>query len=71
VDDDFRETALALGSIEEFLRRALSVLDDDAPTRDQIALLAGDEALRDRIDDLSDNLTALRRRMVQIAETLG
>jgi hypothetical protein len=70
VVDDFRETALALGSIESFLGRALAVLDKQAPTREEIALLAGDERLLDRIDALAENLAALRRRMVQIAATL-
>src|SRR5262245_18648248 len=59
VDDDLRETALALASIESFLERALEVIDRPDLTREELSLLAGDEGVLDRIDTLSENLASL------------
>jgi hypothetical protein len=71
VDDDLRETALALGGIERFLAHALSLIEKPDLTREELAVLAGDDGVLDQIDTLSENLANLRRRMVQIASSLG
>jgi len=70
VDDDLRETALALGGIEQFLGCALTLIEKPDLTREELATLAGDDGVRERIDLLADNLASLRRRMGQIAASL-
>jgi hypothetical protein len=73
LEDDLRETALALGAIELYLVRATELLErPDFGRADQLALgaLAGDGKVLERIDALTDNLGGLRRRMTQVAAAL-
>ena len=70
VDDDLRETALALGGIETFLSRALALLENAELTPDELAELAHDAQVLDRLDYLGETLSSLRRRMGLIAHTL-
>ncbi len=69
IDDDLRETALALGGIERFLAEALRLLDGEDVTARQLAELADDDVL-DRMDTLSETLVSLRRRLGTVASTL-
>jgi hypothetical protein len=71
VDDDLRETALALQGIETFLAYALKLLENEKVTAQELALLARDEEILERIDTLEETLSSLRRRMATIATTLG
>ncbi|HJZ86627.1 MAG TPA: hypothetical protein VKN99_15725 [Polyangia bacterium] len=70
VDDDLRETALALGGIESFLTHALAVLEKEDVVPDELAALACDANVLDRLDYLGETLSNLRRRMGLIAQTL-
>src|SRR5438046_131398 len=53
VDDDLRETALALGGIEQYLGNALALIEKADLTREELSLLAGDDGVRERLDTLS------------------
>src|SRR5437016_4858701 len=70
VDDDLRETALAIGAVEEFLRRALALLEDEGVTADDLARLAGEGETLDRLDGLAESVTRLRRGLIAIASQM-
>jgi hypothetical protein len=70
LDDDLRETALALGSIEGFLAAALELIERADVTAEELARLAGDADILERLDTLGDALASLRRRMVTAAHAL-
>lgn len=70
LEDDLRETALALGAIEAWVVRATELLDGAGLGRSELAALAGDRAVVERIDALADNLQSLRRRLGLIAAAL-
>jgi len=67
IDDDLRETALALGALETFLSDALRLLEDERVTAQDLAHLAGEGDTLDRLDSLAETLTTLRRRLLSIA----
>lgn len=70
IDDDLRETALALGAVEKFLGDALGLLEDEQVTAADLArLAAGGDAL-DQLDTLAETLTTLRRRLLAIASNI-
>jgi hypothetical protein len=70
IDDDLRETALALGGIEAFLKRALLLLEDERVTAVDLAKLAESGDTLDRLDTLAETLTGLRRRLIAIASEM-
>jgi hypothetical protein len=70
LDDDLRETALAIGGIEGFLTAALALLEKEDLDAAELQALAGSQDVLDRLDYLGENLVSLRRRMGLIAETL-
>jgi hypothetical protein len=70
VDDDMREAALAIGSIERFLADALALLDGDDVNARELLRLATDGDVLDRLDTLSETFQSLRRRLGTIAETM-
>ena len=70
VDDDLRETALAIGGIETFLTAALALLEKEDLDATELQALAGNADVLDRLDYLGETLASLRRRMGLIAETL-
>ena len=70
IDDDLRETALALTGIEVFLAAALKLLDSEGVRPVDLYALAGDGEVLDRMDTLCETLSSLRRRMGTIAQTL-
>jgi len=70
LDDDLRETALALGGIESFLAHALALLEKTDVAPAELAALADDGEVLDRLDYLGETLASLRRRMGLIAHTL-
>jgi hypothetical protein len=67
VDDDLRQTALTLGTVEKYLTESMSLLEDPTLDREALAAHADHEDVLDRIDDLVENLVHLRRRMKSIA----
>ena len=70
VDDDLRECALALGSVEKFLAQSLALLDDEQVTATDLATLASDGEALDELDRLAETLTSLRRRLLSIASNI-
>lgn len=67
IDDDLRETALALGGIERFLTDALGLLESEEVSARQLASLATDGDILDRLDTLSETLQSLRRSLAAVA----
>jgi hypothetical protein len=70
VDDDLRECALALGSVEKFLAVALERLEDERVTAADLAALASDGEALDQLDNLAETLTSLKRRLLSIASNI-
>lgn len=70
VDDDLRECALALSSVEKFLAQALAMLEDEEVRAEELAALAGDGTALDQLDNLAETLSMLRRRLLAIASNL-
>src|SRR5579864_4891919 len=67
IDDDLRESALALGTIERFLADALLLLDgENVDPRELLRLASGGDVL-DRLDTLAETFQSLRRRLATIA----
>ena len=71
VEDDLRQTALALGAIEAYLTQSMELLEDEALTSEAMRVHAEDETILDRFDTLSENLDQLRRRMRSIAAAMS
>jgi len=69
-DDDVRETAAALGDIEAYLARALSLLERQDLTRQDLERLAADLEVESKIAALDDTLASLRHRLHIIADNL-
>jgi hypothetical protein len=67
IDDDLRETALAMERIEKYLLSTLDVLDGHDLDRREIHALAIDPNVIDHVDLLTETLESLRRRMVRLA----
>jgi len=70
IDDDLRETGLALQSIENYLLRTLDLLEAPAIAREQVHAIASDTIVLDHIDMLTETLENLRRRLSQLASNL-
>jgi hypothetical protein len=70
IDDDLRETALALAGIEHFLADALRLLDREGVRPTELVRLAQDGDVLDRMDTLAETLTALRRRLQTVGQTI-
>jgi hypothetical protein len=67
IDDDLRETALAMERIEKYLLSTLGVLDGESLNRSEIYSLATDKAVLEQVDMLNETLESLRQRMVRLA----
>jgi hypothetical protein len=70
VDDDLRETAVALGGIESFLVNAQELIEREDVTGEELRRLASDLGIDGQLDYLGETLASLRRRMNQIADKL-
>jgi hypothetical protein len=70
VDDDLRETALAIGGIEGFLTAALALLEKEDLDAGELEALAGNADVLERLDYLGETVSSLRRRMGLIADSL-
>src|SRR5579883_2807975 len=68
VDDDLRQTARAVESIEGFLVSALNLLEREDLTRDDLVELAENDQVFAELDELSDMLGSLRSKMLRIAD---
>jgi DNA-binding transcriptional MerR regulator len=67
VDDDLRETGLALRRIEAYLSRTLSTLESPALRREQVHALASEHQVLEHVDLLTETLEQLRRRLAKLA----
>jgi hypothetical protein len=67
VDDDLRETALAIHHIEAFLLRTLGLLETEDLRREHVREVAGDTSVLDHVDQLNETLESLRRRLARLA----
>lgn len=67
VDDDLRETALAIHRIEEFLLRTLGLLEATDLRREDVREVASDTSVLDHVDQLNETLESLRRRLARLA----
>ena len=70
IDDDLRETALALSQIEQYLVRTLALLERPAVDRADVKALASDQEVLDQLDVLNETLESMRRRMAKLAARL-
>ncbi|HWE27156.1 MAG TPA: hypothetical protein VHB97_04095 [Polyangia bacterium] len=70
LDDDVRESAKSLARVEQYLGRALALLDDGAVTAAELDALSDEQAVFDDLHTLVDTLGSLRSRMGKVASTL-
>lgn len=70
IDDDLRETALAMSGIDGFLAEALRLLDSDEVQPHQLLRLCANDQVMERMDTLADTLATLRRRFGALAATI-
>lgn len=70
IDDDLRETGMALGHVEAYLLEILRVLEGPRVRREDVHALATDTRVLDHVDMLVENLETLRRRVAKLASNL-
>lgn len=70
IDDDLRETGLALGNVETYLVEILKLLEAPRMTREEVHALAADTQVLDHVDGLVETLETLRRRIARLAASL-
>ena len=70
IDDDLRESALALSRVEAYLVDTVALLENQDATRRQVAAMAEDMAVLEEVDQLTETLENMRRRMARLAATL-
>lgn len=70
VDDDLRETALAIGRIETFLVHALQTLERADVCRADVVGLAQDTRVLDHLDLLNETVESLRHRLGRLASRM-
>lgn len=70
IDDDLRETGLALGSVETYLVEILKLLEAPKLSREEVHALAADTQVLDHVDMLVETLETLRRRLAKLASSL-
>jgi hypothetical protein len=70
LDDDVREAAKSLVRVEQYLGRALALLDDGEVKADQLDELSDEQGIFDDLHSLVDTLGSLRGRMGKVASTL-
>jgi hypothetical protein len=70
LDDDVRESAMALARVEGYLGRALALLDDKEVSAAQLDALSDEQAIFDDLHTLVDTLGSLRSRMGKVAASL-
>lgn len=70
IDDDLRETALAMTRIEDYLTRTLQTLESPEVRREHVHALASETRVLDHLDQLSETLESLRRRLAKLSTTM-
>jgi len=67
VDDDLRETALAINEVEKFLLRTLGLLETPNLRREEVQSVASDTSVLDNLDLLNETVESLRRRLARLS----
>lgn len=70
IDDDLRETGMALGKVEGYLVEILKLIEQPRLTREDVHALASDAEILDHVDSLVDTLETLRGRLARLAASL-
>jgi hypothetical protein len=70
IDDDLRETAMALGNVEGYLLEILKLLEAPRLAREEVHALAADTQVLDHVDMLVETLETLRRRLAKLSASL-
>lgn len=70
IDDDLRETGMALGNVENYLVGILRMLEQPRMTREDVHAIAADTQVLDHVDMLVETLETLRRRLARLAASL-
>lgn len=70
IDDDLRETGMALGNVENYLVGILRMLEQPRMSREDVHALAADTQVLDHVDMLVETLETLRRRLARLAASL-
>jgi hypothetical protein len=70
IDDDLRETGLALGNVENYLVEVLKLIERPRITREDVHALASDTRVLDHVDALVETLETLRGRLARLAASL-
>lgn len=70
IDDDLRETALALHNIEDYLLQTLGLLERSRLTRAEVQALASDGQVLENVDMMVETLESLRRRLARLGASL-
>lgn len=70
LDDDLREAALAITQLEQYLVRALGVLESSDLSRRDVQGVASDVDVLDQLDHLNETLESLRRRLAKLASQM-
>src|SRR5688500_8422315 len=70
VDDDLRETGLALQRIEGYLTRTLQTLESPDVRRVEVLELATEQQVLAHVDLLCETLEQLRRRLARLASRM-
>jgi hypothetical protein len=70
IDDDLRETGMALGNVEGYLVEVLKLLEAPKLRREDVHALADDTQVLDHLDQLVETLETLRRRIAKLASSL-
>ena len=70
VDDDLRQTARGLGAVDAFLAEAADLLERDGVEAADLAELATDGEVLDRLDELQETVSGLRKKLLILASQL-
>jgi hypothetical protein len=70
IDDDLRETGLALGKVEGYLVEILKLIEKPRITREDVHALAADTQILDHVDSLVETLETLRGRLAKLSASL-
>lgn len=70
IDDDLRETGMALGKVEGYLVEILRLIEQPRITREDVHALAGDTQVLEHVDTLVESLETLRGRLAKLAASL-
>lgn len=70
IDDDLRETGMALGKVEGYLVEILKLIEQPRITREDVHALAADTRVLGDVDMLVETLETLRGRLAKLAASL-